>query len=121
MAEHLLALLRITESATGELLRQALGAAVRDARTEVELRGRWLLPRRSAALDLIVDGVRRGELPDDVDPETILDSMVAPIYHRLMFRLPPMNDRDVLDLLGIVWPPAATRSARVGPAPASSD
>ncbi|MFT4085160.1 MAG: TetR/AcrR family transcriptional regulator [Nocardioides sp.] len=115
MAEHLLALRRIADSDTGELVRQVLAASVRDERTGTELRRRWLMPRRAVALELIERGIRAGELPDDIDPSAILDLVVAPIYHRLMFRLPSLSQREVLDQLRLVWPERPDGPPAAGP------
>lgn len=82
---------------TGAPLRAlAAGALTRESLHRAFLE-RWLTPRRDAARVLIARGIADGTIVDE-DPETLIDVLFAPVYHRAFFTAQPI-DSDLIDAL----------------------
>jgi AcrR family transcriptional regulator len=117
----LLGLFRDTHA--GPFLTALIGQAQTDPEMGEALRDRWLNPRRRIAGDVLRRAIDRGELRPDVDVETLIDQIYAPLYHRMTIRHLPLTDdlprslvRTVLD--GVRVRPdkgAPDRSAEVLP------
>jgi AcrR family transcriptional regulator len=75
----------------GILLRALLGAAQLDPELATALRDRWTLPRRRMAITYFRDGIKRGYLRKDVNPEMMIDLLYAPIYYRLQMGTGPLS------------------------------
>ena len=68
----------------GLTLRTLIGRAQTDESLRHAVENRWVEPRRQSARDILMGGMRRGELKPDVDPDIILDALYGAIYHRLL-------------------------------------
>jgi hypothetical protein len=76
----------------GTLIRALLAEAQFDAELAVALRDRWTMPRRRMAIAYFEEGIRKGLLRADVDPNAMIDLLYAPIYYRLQMSTGPLSD-----------------------------
>jgi len=53
----------------------------------------FVQPRRDAMRPVLLRAIARGEIAPDTDLEVGLDLLYGPIYHRLLHRHAPLNDR----------------------------
>lgn len=88
----------------GPLLRRITAAASTDASIATALREQWLAPRRAGAARVLQRGIETGELRADLDVETVIDALVAPAYHRLVYGHAPLDDALPEQLLDLVLP-----------------
>jgi AcrR family transcriptional regulator len=97
-------LIRVFRGRAGTLMAELLGQAQTDPVLSEQIREGWLKPRRQVSRDILLDAVRRGEVRADIDPETVLDLLFAPVYFRLAVGHAPLDDglagRIVRDVLG---------------------
>jgi AcrR family transcriptional regulator len=76
----------------GVLMRTLLGAAQLDPELATALRDRWTMPRRRMAIAYFRDGMKRGYLRPDTDPDVLIDLLYAPIYYRLQMGTGPLSN-----------------------------
>jgi AcrR family transcriptional regulator len=76
----------------GALIRALLAEAQFDPELAVALRERWTMPRRRMAIAYFEEGMRKGFLRVDADPNAIIDVLYAPIYYRLQMGTGPLSD-----------------------------
>jgi hypothetical protein len=57
-----------------------------------QIRERWLAPRREATKVILRRGIERGQIRDELDLETVLDLLYAPVYYRLALGHEPLDD-----------------------------
>ena len=67
----------------GALVKGLLAEAQFDPELAVAFRERWTLPRRAMAVAVFREAIERGELRREIDPETAIDLLYAPLYYRL--------------------------------------
>ncbi|HVV20772.1 MAG TPA: TetR/AcrR family transcriptional regulator [Pseudonocardiaceae bacterium] len=90
---QLLALIRLfRDTPSGPLMRALVSQAECDAEIARAVRERWLAPRRAVAIQIVRDGVARGELRSELDVDVVSDQLFAPVYHRLVFGHAPLDD-----------------------------
>ncbi len=99
---RLIALIRDTPP--GALLRGLTAASVTDQVVGHALINEWLAPRRAAAVHLLAEGVRRGEVRAGLDYDAVADVLFAPIYYRLMYAHQPLTDRLSAEIMAVCWP-----------------
>jgi hypothetical protein len=87
-------------------------AAVADQAVAIALVDDWLAPRRRAITQLLVEGVRRGEVRPGLDYDAVADVLFAPIYHRLMYQHQPLTDQLPVDIMSVCWPGIAASANR---------
>lgn len=76
----------------GAVVKALIAEAQFDPELAAAFRERWTLPRRRLARAVIDEGIRRGELRADLDPEDAIDLLYAPIYYRLQMATAPLSD-----------------------------
>jgi AcrR family transcriptional regulator len=76
----------------GTLIRALLAEAQFDPELATALRERWTMPRRRMAIAYFEEGMRKGLLRPDVNPEAMIDVLYAPIYYRLQVGIGPLTD-----------------------------
>src|SRR5580658_3695775 len=76
----------------GALIRALLAEAQFDPELATALRERWTMPRRRMAIAFFQDGIKKGFLRKDVDPDAMIDLLYAPIYYRLQMGTGPLSD-----------------------------
>ncbi|WP_338031456.1 TetR/AcrR family transcriptional regulator [Diaminobutyricibacter tongyongensis] len=98
----LIALVRDTPA--GPLLKGLVAASVTDADVARALIDDWVAPRRAAVVNLLFEGVRRGEVRKGLEYDVVADTLFAPIYYRLMFEHQPLTERLTRDIIDVCWP-----------------
>jgi AcrR family transcriptional regulator len=76
----------------GALLRILLAEAQHCPDVAEALRERWTMPRRRMGFAYFEKGIRDGLLRRDVDPDTMIDLLYAPLYYRLQMGTGPLTD-----------------------------
>ncbi len=76
----------------GVLIRALLAEAQFDPELAAALQERWTMPRRRMAIAYLQDGIRKGYLRADAEPNAIVDLLYAPIYYRLQMGTGPLSD-----------------------------
>jgi AcrR family transcriptional regulator len=76
----------------GALLRILLAEAQHCPDVAEALKERWTMPRRRMAIAYFQQGIREGWLRSDVDPNTMIDLLYAPLYYRLQMGTGPLTD-----------------------------
>jgi hypothetical protein len=85
--------------------------ASRDPELADALRSRLIGPRHADLTEMVRRGEARGEVAPDVDADVLVDTLIAPIYHRVLVTGEPVG-RDVTDeIVSIVLVGAGQRSA----------
>jgi hypothetical protein len=59
------------------------------------------------AAEIVRRGVRRGEVPPDVDPRLLLELLVAPLYLRLLVTAEPVTEEYADAVLDLLLPPTS--------------
>jgi AcrR family transcriptional regulator len=76
---------------------RVIAGLVAQAQTDLEFatlyRENFVQPRRDAMRPVLLRAIARGEIAADTDLEVSLDLLYGPIYHRLLHRHAPLNDR----------------------------
>jgi hypothetical protein len=76
----------------GRMIRSLVGDGQFDPDVLEAFRQRWILPRRQLARNTIERAMQQGDLRPDLDVDTVIDTLYAPIYYRLLFETGPMSD-----------------------------
>ncbi|MCU1417468.1 MAG: regulatory protein TetR, partial [Schumannella sp.] len=98
----LVALVRDTPA--GALLRGLIAASVTEPDVGRALIEDWVAPRRAAIVNLLTEGLRRGEVRPGLDHDAVVDALFAPVYYRLMLGHQPLTDGLPAQILAICWP-----------------
>jgi AcrR family transcriptional regulator len=86
------AMARSFRGSDGALVKALLAEAQFDPELALAFRERWTLPRRKLARSVIDQAIRQKEFRVDIDPETAIDLLYAPIYYRLQMGTGPLSD-----------------------------
>jgi AcrR family transcriptional regulator len=86
MSQQMRQLIKIFRGPRGRIVSAMIAAGQADRELIAAFRERFLLPRRQEAYATLRRGVQRGELPEDMDPDLVLDSLYGPIYMRFLIR-----------------------------------
>jgi AcrR family transcriptional regulator len=76
----------------GKMIRALVGDGQFDPDVLEAFRQRWILPRRQLARNTIELAMQQGDLRPDLDVDTVIDTLYAPIYYRLLFETGPLSD-----------------------------
>lgn len=103
----LLAVLRpwirqVNEGPFGRVIAGLVAQAQTDADFATLYREHFVQPRRAAMRVVLRRAIARGEIAPDTDLEVTLDLLYGPIYHRLLHRHAPLNDRFIKDVVDAV-------------------
>ena len=85
---------------------RVIAGLIAEAQTDPEFatlyREHFVQPRRDAIRPVLLRAIARGEIAPDTDLEVSLDLLYGPIYHRLLHRHAPLNDRFMKDVVNAV-------------------
>ena len=114
MSGQMRQLIKIFRSRRGRIVSAMLGAGQSDSSLIAAFRERFLKPRRQEAYATLRRGIRRGELPENIDMDLLLDSLYGPIYMRFLIGHDKLTPEFVeslceLTLRGSVAQPNAAR------------
>jgi len=103
--------MRTTNSPAGRLLPRLVSAAVDHPGLLERYREQVITPRRRRFAEVLLAGIRSGELRADLDVEQTIDLLVGPVLYRSLLRPqePPLPAAEVVDavLAGIRMPARA--------------
>jgi AcrR family transcriptional regulator len=86
MSQQMRQVIKIFLSRRGRIVSAMLAGGQSDREIIAAFRERFLWPRRQEAYATLRRGIQRGELPEDVDMDLVLDSLYGPIYMRFLIR-----------------------------------
>ncbi|MBT2573115.1 TetR/AcrR family transcriptional regulator [Bacillus sp. ISL-51] len=96
---HATNLARFLTSREGNVITELIGAGQLDAKLAEEYRTRFFQPRRLQAKDLLVKGIQKGELRENLDIGVSIDLIYGPIFYRLLVTGDEVDDSYVHDLV----------------------
>lgn len=76
----------------GDLVKSLLGEAQFDHELAKAFSERWRIPRRAVARQMLQRAIREGDLRGNIDIETAIDMLYAPLYYRLQIDSGPISD-----------------------------
>jgi AcrR family transcriptional regulator len=87
------------EQPPGQVLRALIGEAQHDPTVALQLRTRYLEPRRELDRVILQRGIERGELAADLDADDALDALYGPVIYRVIATGRPVDERFVASLV----------------------
>jgi AcrR family transcriptional regulator len=102
MSQQMRQLVKVFRGPRGRIVSALLGGGQSDRNLIAAFRERFLWPRRKEAYATLQRGIRRGELPRDVDMDLLLDSLYGPIYMRFLIRHDNLTPDFVDGLCGLI-------------------
>jgi AcrR family transcriptional regulator len=103
---------------TGAMIAAVHAQAQHDPELAAAVMERVQAPRRAAAKEILRDGIDRGELRADLDPDATLDLLYGPLYYRFLITHEPMRLRYADQVVDQLWP-AIAATAKPHPTAAS--
>ncbi len=103
--------LGVLHSPRGCIVRAILGAGQSDHDLLEEFRKRLLRPRRQEAYEALRRGIERGELPEDLDLDLVLDTLYGAIYMRFLIRHDKLSENYVNEVCRMVLEGAAHQAS----------
>jgi AcrR family transcriptional regulator len=83
----------------GRVISALITEAQMDPEFAVVYQSRFIEPRREQGRAVFRRAIERGEIPETTKIEVGLDLLYGPLYHRLLHRHAPLNDRFVRDVV----------------------
>jgi AcrR family transcriptional regulator len=84
---------QVNEKPYGRVIAGLVAQAQTDPDFATLYRELFVQPRRDAMRPVLLRAIARGEIAPDTDLEVSLDLLYGPLYHRLLHRHAPLNDR----------------------------
>jgi AcrR family transcriptional regulator len=75
----------------GRIVAEIIAEGQTDKEALQDFRDRFLFPRREAAKQVIIQGIKTGEFNSNLDLELTMDILYGPIYYRLLLGHLPLN------------------------------
>ena len=100
--------LRILHSRRGRIVSAVIAGGQSDAELIEAFRKRFLRPRRQEAYQTLRRGIERGELPQDLDLDLVLDILYGAIYMRFLIRHADLSERYINQVCRLVLDGAST-------------
>jgi len=82
----------IFRSPLGQIVATVIGAGQSDPEILHAFRAHWVEPRRVEARRLLRLAMEKGEIRDDLEPDTVLDLLYGPLYVRLLLKHAPLDE-----------------------------
>jgi hypothetical protein len=99
----------IFRSPLGQIVATVIGAGQSDPEILQAFRAHWVEPRRIEARRLLRLAMEKGEVRDDLDPDTVLDLLYGPLYVRLLLKHAPLDEKFVNTVFEVVSPVLAAK------------
>ena len=96
-------------SPTGSIIRELVADSQGDPDIAEQFRVRFFAERRVRAVAAIQAGIDNGELRDDLDIETVVDVLYAPLWLRMLIEHQPLSQAVADRILDQTWPSLTTR------------
>ena len=100
--------LEVLGSRTGRIVAAIIAGGQSDAELMEDFRARFLRPRRQEAYQTLRRGIERGELPQDLDLDLVLDILYGAIYMRFLIRHADLSERYINQVCRLVLDGAST-------------
>lgn len=94
--------LGVLRSPRGCIVRAILGAGQSDRELLEEFRKRLLRPRRQEAYETLRRGIERGELPQNLDLDLVLDTLYGAMYMRFLIRHDELSENYIEEVCRMV-------------------
>jgi AcrR family transcriptional regulator len=76
---------------SGQMVRSLMSEALLDVEFSVSMREIFIASRRRALRDILIRGIKRREIPSDVDIELVIDLVYGPMWYRLLNNHAPLD------------------------------
>lgn len=111
MSDQMQKLARLMAGPRGRMLSAILAAGQSDDKLLRAFRERFILARRREGRATLERAIARGELPQEVDQEAILDALYGPLYFRFLIWRKLPTDRYIQELCQRVMRPQCETEA----------
>jgi TetR/AcrR family transcriptional regulator of autoinduction and epiphytic fitness len=91
----------VVDSTFSRCIPALIEGAERDPRVR-EFHHRYSADRRQAIIDLIIRGIRAGEIPSTTDPELAATALLGAVFYRRLMTSGPFNPADADQLVTLV-------------------
>ena len=88
---HMQLTVQMVSTSKGKLMTMLIGCGQEDPELVEAFRTNYMAARRAEATQVLLRGMRRGELRSDVYPDVALDALYGPIFFRLMVAHAPLT------------------------------
>jgi AcrR family transcriptional regulator len=82
----------LRDTSAGRVIAGLIAQAQIDPDLAAAYRERYSGPRRAIAVDALTRAMARGQLRDDIDPESVVDQLWGACYHRLLLPDQPLTE-----------------------------
>jgi AcrR family transcriptional regulator len=103
--------LAILRSRRGRIVAALLGGGQSDAKLLSSFRERFLRPRREEAYKTLRRAIERGELPQDLDLDVVLDILYGAVYMRFLIRHDELSEDYISGVCRLVLAGAVSNGA----------
>ncbi len=86
------------------MIRELVADAQGDTAVAEQFRNRFFDERRRRARVVLERGIERGELRRDLELESVIDALFAPLWLRLLIGHGPLDTASADQILDLVWP-----------------
>jgi len=100
-------LVRILRGRRGRIVAALIGGGQSDPELIEAFRDRFMMPRRQEAYGILRRGIARGELPEALDLDLILDTLYGSLYMRFLIRQTGLTEEYVEEVVSLVMDGAA--------------
>jgi AcrR family transcriptional regulator len=114
MALQMNQFLAVLHSSRGRIVKAVIAAGQSDGKLLEEFRNRLLRPRRQGAYRTLRRGIERGELPENLDLDLVLDILYGAMYMRFLIRHDELSEAYVNDVCRLVLDGAAAAAHEHG-------
>src|SRR5579859_6364402 len=105
-------LIRILRGRRGRIVAALVGGGQSDPELIEAFRERFMMPRRQEAYATLRRGISRGQLPDDLDLDVMLDTLYGSLYMRFLIRQIGLTEDYVDEVVGLVMDGAGAAPER---------
>jgi AcrR family transcriptional regulator len=112
LRQQLLGVVRVLgDPADGSVYVALLAEAQRDATLAAAIREQFIAARRGQTVATLERGIARGELPDDLNLDVVIDALHGALYYRLLVRHAPVAPGYIDQVIELVLPSMAAHTA----------
>jgi len=102
-------LVRVFRGRRGRIVAALIGGGQSDPELIEAFRDRFMMPRRQEAYGILRRGIARGELPETLDLDLMLDTLYGALYMRFLIRQTEFTDAFVDQVVSLVMDGASAR------------
>lgn len=95
-------LVRILRGRRGRIVAALIGGGQSDPELIEAFRDRFMLPRRQEAYGILRRGIARGELPQNLDLDLVLDTLYGSVYMRFLIRQTGLTEDYIDEVIRLV-------------------